>query len=110
MQKQNGSYAIVLLYAGTKAGLECAVETRPDGRMDIQIGKDIYSATEYANTIDVESDIYTNVPYKENLHLDMAKQIRETLAMKLPAYMIPEEIVVMEELPFCKMARLTEKN
>ena len=93
-----------------KAGLECAVETRPDGRMDIQIGKDIYSATEYANTIDVESDIYTNVPYKENLHLDMAKQIRETLAMKLPAYMIPEEIVVMEELPFLQNGKINRKE
>ena len=91
-------------------GAECAVECREDGRMDIRIGRDIFSDTE--NSVSVYADVekYTNVPYEENLNADISEQIKESLMKKLPSYMIPDDIIILDELPFLKNGKIDRKK
>ena len=91
-------------------GYECAVECSENGRMDIYMGRDIYSDTENAVSIYDDPDKYTNVPYEENINADIAEQIKESLMKKLPSYMIPEEIVIMDQLPLLKNGKIDRKK
>lgn len=80
-------------------GFDCIVRNRPDGRMDVLVGAELFSDISSAKAIDVNSKEYCNEPYKEYTYTSISDELREYTAEYLPQYMIPSQVEIISKMP-----------